>query len=202
MTSIIYTKSFGAPPLDRREVLRYAGVRGEVPEIEALLDECLEQSLDIFTYKVCYRELDICDMGERLDLGFTVADSCSLKKNLAGCHGVIVFAASVGAGIDRLIARYSSLSPARALMLGAIGTERVESLCDEFYRVISDEKRGIGEIVCPRFSPGYGDLALDMQRDIFALLDCPRKIGVSLSDTLLMSPSKSVTAIIGIRREK
>ena len=49
----------------------------------------------------------------------------------------------------------------------------------------------------PRFSPGYGDLSLEVQKEIFSLLDCPRKIGVSLGDSLLMTPSKSVTAIIG-----
>lgn len=50
----------------------------------------------------------------------------------------------------------------------------------------------------PRFSPGYGDLPINMQKDIFAALDCPRKIGLSLNESLLMSPSKSVTAIIGV----
>ena len=49
-----------------------------------------------------------------------------------------------------------------------------------------------------RFSPGYGDLPLDVQRPLFAALDVPRKIGVSLTDSLLMAPSKSVSAIIGI----
>ena len=50
----------------------------------------------------------------------------------------------------------------------------------------------------PRFSPGYGDLPLELQKDVFRVLDCPRKIGLSLNESLLMSPSKSVTAIIGI----
>ena len=54
----------------------------------------------------------------------------------------------------------------------------------------------------PRFSPGYGDLSLEMQRDIFRVLDCPRKIGLTLNESLLMSPSKSVTAIIGISGEE
>ena len=50
----------------------------------------------------------------------------------------------------------------------------------------------------PRFSPGYGDLPLSLQRDIFRVLDCPRKIGLTLNESLLMSPSKSVTAIVGL----
>ena len=53
----------------------------------------------------------------------------------------------------------------------------------------------------PGFSPGYGDLPLDLQREIFAALDCPKRIGVSLNESLLMSPSKSVSAIIGLGGE-
>ena len=87
------------------------------------------------------------------------------------------------------------LSPARAVMLQALGTERVESLCDIFC-----EDFGIDNSVVlkPRFSPGYGDLSLDTQKDIFSVLNCPKNIGVYLNDSLLMSPSKSVTAFAGI----
>ena len=51
----------------------------------------------------------------------------------------------------------------------------------------------------PRFSPGYGDVPLEIQKDIVMLLDCAKRIGVSLNDSLLMSPSKSVTAFIGLQ---
>ena len=57
--------------------------------------------------------------------------------------------------------------------------------------------RDSGLAVRPRFSPGYGDLPLALQREVFAALDCPRRIGLTLSDSLLMSPTKSVTALIG-----
>lgn len=53
----------------------------------------------------------------------------------------------------------------------------------------------------PRFSPGYGDLPLSAQREIFAVLDCGKRIGLMLNDSLLMSPSKSVTAFVGIGGE-
>ena len=49
-----------------------------------------------------------------------------------------------------------------------------------------------------RYSPGYGDLSLESQKQVFALLNPPKYIGVTLNDSLLMSPSKSVTGIIGI----
>ena len=61
-------------------------------------------------------------------------------------------------------------------------------------RVIKKEKG----VIRPRFSPGYGDLPIEIQKDIFRALDCPRRIGLTLNENLLMSPTKSVSAIIGI----
>ena len=54
-----------------------------------------------------------------------------------------------------------------------------------------------------RYSPGYGDLPLELQREIIRVLDCGRTIGITLTESLLMQPSKSVTAVIGMKeREK
>ncbi len=136
--------------------------------------------------------------GASLDLGFTVTHSRDLQKNLKGCCRIILFGATVGLELDRLIARYGRLSPSKALCFQAIGAERIESLCNAFNDEIDEIFREQGMYTRPRFSPGYGDLPINMQKDIFAALDCPRKIGLSLNESLLMSPSKSVTAIIGV----
>ncbi len=183
---MIRTLTFDAPPLDRREILRYAGVRGDAPEIEKILDECLDEAADKLTYKLCFEEFPLTFGADSVDLGFAQTSSDALRRALGGCSSIILFAATVGIGIDRLIARYASISPVKSLLFQAIGAERVEALCDSFS-------------TSPRFSPGYGDLPLELQRDIFAALDCPRKIGLSLNESLLMSPSKSVTAIIGVK---
>ena len=110
----------------------------------------------------------------------------------------VVFAATIGLELDRLIARYSRLQPVKALMFQAIGAERVEALCDAFNEEVKCRAAENGESTRPRFSPGYGDVPLALQADIFCVLDCPRKIGLSLNASLLMTPSKSVTAIIGV----
>ena len=180
---MVYTKSYSAPPIDRREIMRYAGVRGDAPEIEALLQECLAEAEDKLTYKVCYGTFPVSF--------FDSIKSEGLKKHLEGCREAVIFAATVGIGIDRLIARYSSLSPTKALLFQAIGAERIEALCDEF-----NAEFGGG-----RFSPGYGDLPLGFQKEIFKILDCPKRIGLTLNESMLMSPSKSVTAIIGVKNE-
>jgi hypothetical protein len=174
-------KSYPAPEIDRAEILRYSGTRQSSAEIEALLDSCLDEVVKIVTYKVCYTELSIDRLPEIL----------KNDKRLSGVDSAVIFAATVGIGIDRLIAKYGILSPSRALMIQAIGAERIESLSDTFC------KEFIGAM--PRFSPGYSTLPLEFQKDIFDLLN-PSAIGLTLNSSLLMSPSKSVTAIFGLKK--
>ena len=99
---------------------------------------------------------------------------------------------------DRLIARYGITAPAKAVLLQALGSERIEAFCDELCRDISKLEGKVGNTIRPRYSPGYGDLPLEIQREVFSALDCTKNIGISLSDSLFMTPTKSVTAIIGI----
>ena len=188
---MICNKAYEAPPVDRREILRYAGVRGDAPEIEELLEECLAEAADKLTYKVCYGEFSVIFKDDSIDLGFAETTSTTLRRHLEDCEKIILFAATVGIGIDRLIARYATVSPTKSLLFQAIGAERIEALCDVF----NSEYGG------SRFSPGYGDLPLEFQKDIFSALDCPRRIGLTLNGSMLMSPSKSVTAIIGVKNE-
>ena len=113
---------------------------------------------------------------------------------------VVEEGATVGIEIDRLIARYSKIQPSRSVMLQAIGTERVEALCDVFCTELSAEREE--SKLHSRFSPGYGDLPLDIQREIFRALECGKRIGVTLGENLFMTPTKSVTAIIGVEKVK
>ena len=194
----VFVKAYAAPPVDHREIWRYAGAAHANEAQQALLQACLAELSDQAVFRVCYREFPISCEGDTVDLSFAKVTSPALARCLAGCGSAVVFAATVGTAIDRLITRYSAVSPARALLLDAIGTERVEALCDVFCRELAAEKGSLGLCTRPRFSPGYGDLALSLQREIFGVLDCPRKIGLSLGQDLIMSPSKSVTAIVGI----
>ncbi|MBQ8859500.1 MAG: Vitamin B12 dependent methionine synthase activation subunit [Clostridia bacterium] len=198
MVNTVFTRTYCAPDFDKKEILRYAGVCGEPCELEEILEGCVEEIKTKLVYKVCYREFPLTRFDGRLDLGFIKTASVGLTKNLAGCESIVLFAATVGMEIDRQIARYATLSPTKALLFQAIGAERIEGLCDAFCRDIAEEKAKIGFKTRPRFSAGYGDFPLEAQKEIFAVLDCPRKIGLTLNQCLLMSPSKSVTAIIGV----
>lgn len=192
-----YTEVFAAPPVRRDEILRYAGVRQAPPEVSTLLEEALQEAQQCLSYKICWQKLPVrmCDSG--LDLTFAKTQSERLRKHLTDCSYIILFGATVGIGLDRLIARYGKTAPAKALLLQAIGAERIEALCDAFSQKIRETAAADGLSATSRFSPGYGDLPLELQRDIFRALNCGR-IGLTLNDSLMMSPSKSVTAIIGI----
>lgn len=178
------------PPVNRREVLRYAGAGNPRDAENALLDQCIAELLPGLTYRVVWAEYPVRITGNHLDLGFAKTDSADLCKNLRDCGKIVLFAATVGIAPDRLAQKYSRVSPVKALFLEAVGNERIEALCDVFCGEYANAR--------PRFSPGYGDLPLDLQKNIITALDCPRKIGLTLNQSLLMSPSKSVTAIMGL----
>lgn len=194
--SQVFVKAYPDPPVNRREVLRYAGVRAATPEVDALVDGCLAKLKGSLHCRVCWAMYPVALHGERVDLGFAETVSQSLRTHLQGCSQLVLFAATVGVEVDRIAARAAYRSAAQGHMLHAIGAERVESLCDAFCADIC-----AGFDTRARFSPGYGDLPLSLQKDIFRALDCGRSIGLSLSENLLMTPSKSVTAIIGVKGE-
>ena len=193
----VYVKNYPAPDFNKKEILRYAGAKEDISEINALIDECIKELDGKLNYKVCYGEYPVKITGNEIDLSFASVNSKNLAKNLKNCKTYILFCATVGIAMDRLIAKYSVLSPTKALIFQALGAERIESLCDLFNKEIQEKYKHTR----PRFSPGYGDLKVELQREIFAALNCSKNIGVTLNESLLMSPSKSVTAIIGVCEE-
>jgi cobalamin-dependent methionine synthase I len=167
-------------------------------EVDALLDRALLLCESKLSYKVCFAQYEIKIDSISCDLGFVRTDSRDLSRCLSGCEHILVFAATVGLELDRLILRYGKSEPSLAVALQAIGTERVEAICDAFYSEMKEKYAREGKALRPRFSAGYGDLALSLQKNVFSALGCECRIGLTLNDSLIMSPSKSVTAIIGI----
>lgn len=196
--STIYTKTYEEPKYNVKEVMRYAGAVKPDESALNLFKNMSEELKGKLSYRVCWSEFPVKNNGDSLDLSFAETNSKDLKKNLMTCEKIILFAATIGIYLDRMILKYSKVSPSKALMLQAIGAERIESLCNIFNSDMTEQFKAKEKYTMPRFSPGYGDLDISFQTEIFKALDCPRKIGLSLNKSLLMSPSKSVTAIIGI----
>ena len=139
MNFVILSKTYNAPPICEKEIMRYAGCKESSEQISALFKECVNEAMDKFTYKICYCELSVKIDGNICDFGAFRAQSEKLARQLCECEKVILFAATVGVEIDRLITKYSKLSPSKALMFQAIGAERIEALCDAFCLDIKEE---------------------------------------------------------------
>ena len=195
---MVQVKNFSPPPVRWEEIRRYAAAGPATEQTAVVAQECLAEIQPRLAYRVCWQEFPLSVTGDAVDAGFAAFSSAALSRHLAGCDRVAVFAATVGLEVDRLLARYGRLSPSKALWLDAIGTERVESLCDAFCEELARDAAACGLCVTRRFSPGYGDLPLTLQRNVFRALDPARRIGLTLNDSLLMSPSKSVTALVGL----
>ncbi|MBQ6614512.1 MAG: hypothetical protein IIX18_04245 [Clostridia bacterium] len=193
----VIVKIYPEPKIDRDAVLKYAGCKEADESILKLLNECIFEARLAFNYRVAYKILPICVSDSEVDFNLFKTTSKSLVKALDGCENSILFAASVGFGIDRLIRKYSLTSPAKALMFQALGTERVEKLCDIFSKDIAKE---LSVKTKRRVSPGYGDIPLKLQENFFSILDCPRWLSLSLNENMLITPTKSVTAFIGVKK--
>lgn len=188
-------------PTDRKETLRYAMQPACARAPEGLpLEECLAMVRGRIHCRAVWKAFPLAFIGEETDLGFARTASRDLRAHLEGCSGLILFACTAGFEMDRLIARGTMLSPAHGLLLHAAGAQQVEGacewLCADLAAAFPDRE------LTGRFSPGYGDLPLSLQRDVMRALDCGRTVGITLNDSLLMQPSKSVTAIIGLKGRK
>lgn len=184
-----------------KNVYRYMGLGIAKPN--SALRELVQKSISDFksaaVYKSCYSVVKISVTDDSVDFGAFSAESKSLAKNLSGCDRAVLFAATAGANTELQRKRAAVTSASHALVLDAVGTAAVESFCDKLCDKWSDEFKG--HYLRPRFSPGYGDLSLELQKPLLSFLDSSRKAGIVLTESLLMIPQKSVSAIVGIGRE-
>ena len=194
----LLTGSVDEITVNRREALRYLGYRGQQPDdgIDALFDRAQQELKTCAALKACFAQYDLTAQGDTLQIGDLRLQSASLAKNLLGCKSLFLFAATLGAGIDRLLLRYGKTEPAFALVFDAYRSAAVEGWCN-----LVNEKLGEGRTLHPRFSPGYGDVPLAVQPQILSMLDATRKLGIALNESLFMTPCKSVTAFVGISSE-
>ena len=104
---MVTTKIYTEPPICKNEILRYAGCKDSTDEsLQFLLEECLKEVLPKLSYKVCYIKLPLTMEDELCDFGCMKVHSKDLEKNLQGCENVLLFAATIGVEMDRLIIKY------------------------------------------------------------------------------------------------
>ena len=192
-----------------KEVLRYMGYRGISdidPETQVRIDKAMEQVAAQSHPRVISKEYPVRIRGNEItvynDTEEVILASESLARNLKDCCGAILLAATIGPACDMLVRRAAVTSSAEASIYQATGAAAIEAFLDDYNDKLEKSYAAQGLFLRPRFSPGYGDLKLDHQKDWFRLLDITKHTGIELTDSLLMVPTKSVTAIIGIGIDK
>ena len=186
----------------RREILRYMGIRSGEPDpaLGKTLDRCFSEMLSAAEPRAAVETDPLALGGEDvLTIGMVAVQSRDLSRNLRGCRSVYWMAATLGAGADRVIRRAGVLGAGEHLCCEAIGSAMAECWCDYINDRLKEEAAKEGTLLRPRFSPGYGDLELGLQRAFEERLQMRRRLGITLTESLLMVPSKSVTAFIGRR---
>lgn len=189
--------------MDTGEVLRALGYGDREPDgatlalVRACADEVRRAAVPRWR-SVVLAVLGEDEEGVRLEGGLTLPGR-SIRDHLRGCDRAAVFCATLSAPVDALLRRAQAEDMARALVLDCCASTAVEELCD---RVEEEIRAGFPGCSFPhRFSPGYGDLPIQLQGELLALLDAPRRIGLCASERHILTPRKSVTAILGISRE-
>lgn len=184
--------------IPREEVLRYLGCPGtEDPATLALVEGCSARLLAAARPKWTYRifGLAVQTDGVRLDCGLLLPGR-DLAAHLRGCSRAALLAATLSAPVDALLRRAQTEDLAAAVALDCCATAAVEAVCDLAEAEIRARFPGCSFPF--RFSPGYGDLPIELQDPILRLLDAPRRVGLCATDRHILTPRKSVTAVLGI----
>lgn len=209
-----FRKGFGmeltVTDINRREIYRYLGYRGQLPDetISQMVEEVLQDLLRLVKPKNVYQSYACSVQNGEIRLwndvqkDSVIFSSNHLADNLAQCKKVILFAATLGLEADKLIQRYEIINMAKASVAQACSAACIEAYCNLLQEEIRKQALEAELYLRPRFSPGYGDLPLEAQKTIFACLECTKRLGLTLTDSLLMYPTKSVTAFIGMTKNK
>lgn len=185
----------------RAEAVRYMGAKKDDRDAGVLADLAYLQLRNEVRPKSCWR---IC--GCSVDAGGVTLvangmrfESKNLAAHLQGCKKLAVLAATLGSNADIVLRRLALTNVAQAAAAQAVCAALIESYCDEMEAEIA--AAAVGLHLKPRFSPGYGDWRLEDQRQLLALLDCGKSIGLTLTDGYMLTPVKSVTAVIGLTED-
>ena len=184
-----------------RDTLRFLGFRGEPgPEERVRLAEAEAAVRAVAEPRHVARLVDVRATDGEFDfVGAFRLRSESLAANLRDCRRAFLFVATLGPGPDRLVRRLEATGRvADAAWAQAAAGELEDAWCDDVVALLSRDPAVAGCALRPRFSPGYGDVPLTVQRPFLAAVDASRRIGVTLTESLLMVPTKTVSAFVGV----
>ncbi|MEE8716920.1 MAG: vitamin B12 dependent-methionine synthase activation domain-containing protein [Coriobacteriales bacterium] len=208
---MISVESYDIARLDRGEVLRYLGYAGQPlsDELDGRIDAAIERCLQVARPRGCVAVFDAGPSRE-LDDGTPVLTmrgatlelrGADIARHMRGASAYGVLAVTLGVGVERELRALSLTDTLGELIFDAAATTCVERAADAAEARLVARAAARRLYTNFRFSPGYGDLPLDTQPALLATLDAQRKLGLSLTKSNLLVPTKSVTAVVGMFTE-
>jgi 5-methyltetrahydrofolate--homocysteine methyltransferase len=175
--------------IDRTEALYYLGYRGSRPDTKTAEGLFYCEKMILSEISPAY-VMKVIEKDDPVLVGDDIEDFlCDSKK-------AVLFCATLGVGADRIIQKARLISPELQLISDALCNAAIEQVCDSVEDIIREKFDGAS--LTNRYSPGYGDFPIEMQKEILRRLDAKKYIGVTCLDSFMMTPSKSVTAVVGI----
>lgn len=180
--------------IDIKQAARYFGARGEPDEATlALLEKCAAPLLAAATPRAVWLKASVEALrGAGILLGGDV------EKHLAGCGQAVLLAVTLGPNVDAQIRRAGVGDIAAGVASDALGSALAEQAADAAEAELRQMAAAEGNYLTGRFSPGYGDWPITVQPLVAEALDTVRRAGLCVTDSNLMTPRKSVTAIMGV----
>ncbi len=134
----------------------------------------------------------------RLDNGL-MFESAKLSSLLKDSGEVLLMAATAGRRVVETISSdISEGNPAAGVILDAVASQTADATIDWIEELagnlLAREGRKLTRL---RYSPGYGDLSLTSQSDIFRAMKLD-KLDMEITEKYMLIPEKSVIAIAGI----
>ncbi|MCM1525087.1 MAG: methionine synthase [Ruminococcus sp.] len=186
--------------IDRAEAFRYMGMNENAPEnIAELADECEKRLTEAAApkFRSVFEEIaNITENSVTLSESGLVLEGADIASHLKNCFGAVLLCATLGNEADRLIRTLQIEDMAKAMIADAFCGAAIEQVCDKAEAVIKEDFPG--KYFTFRFSPGYGDFPIEIQKKLLNVLDARRKIGLCATDSFMLAPIKSVTAVIGV----
>lgn len=182
--------------IDFSEALRYLGYKNNIPDkkTEELLllcgDELKKAMKPVFTYKV----FDLMD-GQIPECQFKM-EGRVIAKHLRNCTKVIFMCATLSAGVDALIRKKQITGMAEAMITDSLASAVIEQVCNKAEEIILKDFNEYEHTW--RFGLGYGDFPLEGQKQFLEIIDAPKRIGVCVNNSMMLTPTKSVTCVIGL----
>ncbi len=182
------------------EALRYMGFNENIniDNIVPLLRKCEEDLINSANIRYCYKIFDIERKENNISLVNTNLQLTgkAILSHLDNCSKAVLMACTLSDMVDKLINRYNITDMTSALIADAMASAMIEQVCNEVEEIMKKELN-IKNMTW-RFSPGYGDLPIDIQQRFIQVINAEKQIGLTVTDSNILIPRKSVTAIIGI----